>query len=372
MGKIHYARLAPMAKNHDEKKAWDFLVYLAGDNDLSEEMVWSLQEMNQAALEPVFHERIGLVALFDPAGGEPVRYDLTARRKRVKNDRGGLSSVGVVDRTLQRSEEVVQLVARFLIGAFGEPPRSTNRGVILSGHGSGALGDFLDDRNPPNGELGIPTLGRILRDIRDRSGSGIQILGLDSCQMSTIEVGYEVRDFVRYLVASEGPVANTGWPYRQVLQGVAENADAKPVVAARAVANRYLAFYRDYEIAPQSTDIAVTELSALGAVAGGVRDLAYALGEPLSRIAAHGLEELHELDGTTPAPAIADARAIRNAIVLAHWSAQSYKCDRYTDLRDFTEQLLRFLPSEGSLTEKVRHCSRRLLGTIDTAVMLSG
>src|SRR3990172_3664553 len=285
---VEFAR-APM------ERRFSFAVYLAGDNNLSEEMVWSLQEMKAASREPSVRERIDIAALFDPRGGEPRRYDFT---------------LSVEEPVRPPTEDTAELLARLLAGMA-----EGRRMLVLSGHGSGAVRDFLNDEKPAS-SLSIPRLGKILER------ASIEILGLDSCQMSTVEVGYEVRGSVSHLVASEGPVLNAGWPYRQVLASVAEHAAGSSDEIARTVADSYLHFYRDYEIAGVSTDIAVCDLSKGALVAEAVGELARAMTAPLSELAAGGLEEAIELGELKPAASKANeanqSRAVRDAIVLAH------------------------------------------------------
>ncbi len=328
------------------KGRFTFVVYLAGDNNLSEEMVWSLQEMKSASGVPSVREAIDVSALFDPRGVGAQLHDFAR------------SVVKPVRRLAETPAELLErLVARRVPG---------RRMLVLSGHGSGAAGDFLSDETPAS-SLGIPRLGRIL------AGTSIEILGLDSCQMSSVEVGYEVRSSVPYLIASEGPVLSTGWPYRQVLTSVAENRARSTEAVARAVAESYLGFYRDYEMAGLSTDIAVSDLSRIGLVAEAVGALARAMIAPLAELANDGLEEAFELGELNPPPSPSkEGRAVRDAIVLAHWSAQSYKCDRYTDLYDFAKQLLRFAKRSGPGMEKMRKASRLVLEAVDAAVVSSG
>jgi hypothetical protein len=331
------------------KARFAFAVYLAGDNNLAEEMVWSLQEMREASGDSAVRKTIDVAVLFDPPGGKPRRYDFP------------LSAADFSRPHTEDTEEPAKLLGRLV--ARMAPGR---RFLVLSGHGSGAVGDFLNDEKPA-GSLSIPRLGRILEK------AGIEILGLDSCQMSTVEVGYEVRSSVSCLVASEGPVLNTGWPYRQILASVAETRAKPPSAVARAAAESYLRFYRDYEIAGVSTDIAVCDLSKIGAVAGAVGGLARAMNPPLSEIAPDGIEEGIELGEVKSAAASNEARSIRDAIVLAHWSAQSYKCDRYSDLRDFARQLLRFSAGRsGRRFGEIRKAGSRVLDAVDAAVVSSG
>ena len=65
--------------NDEAEKSWTVMVYLAGDNNLSEEMVWALKEMKEWAQQPRAPKgcKINLVAQFDPSGmGIPTqRYD---------------------------------------------------------------------------------------------------------------------------------------------------------------------------------------------------------------------------------------------------------------------------------------------------------
>jgi hypothetical protein len=339
-----------------------FLVYLAGDNNLSEEMIWSLQEMKAAAREPSVRDRIDIEALYDPLDGAPRPYEfsLSSYAGGAFEDPSSLSDVPPLHpKTEDPAELLGRLVARL---GYGEKRRSL---LVLSGHGSGAVGDFLTDEKPVKA-LSIPRLGKILQ------GRQVEILGLDSCQMSTVEVGYEVRKSVSYLVASEGPIANTGWPYRQVLEALAERAEAPSDELARAVTGSYLRFYRDYEIAGLSTDIAVSDLSKMDRLAEAVSGLGRALAAPLSEIGADGVEEakeLSELDSGT----VSESRSARDAIVLAHWSAQSYKCDRYVDLHDFAMQLRRFAAGRnGKSLELLRSASHQVLEAIESAIVSAG
>jgi hypothetical protein len=324
------------------ERRYSFAVLLAGDNNLSEEMVWSLQEMKAAARKPAVRRTVEVSAVLDLRGQEPRRYDFARPPKRVSS-------------TLAE-EKPAALLERLLAG------RSRGaRIVVLSGHGSGAAGDFLQDE-VPKGALSIPRLGALL------DGARIDILGLDGCQMSTVEVGYEVRRSVTHLVASQGPLLVTGWPYRQILEAIAASQDRSRKKIAAAIADSHLEFYREYEIAGVSADVAVTDLAKIEAVADAVRGLARALIAPLSKLAPDGLEELRELGGDASRENA--SRSLRDAMLLAHWSAQSYQCDRYVDLHDFASQLSRFAIRAG--LNSVRDAAARVVEAVEAAVVRSG
>jgi hypothetical protein len=359
------------------EKTWAVLVYLAGDNSLSAEMVWALQEMKKASSEPRVQDALDLLVLFDARGAPPRRYAIvTPAGSPSSADDGDLEALAMDSDAYGKHETVHRLVDGFLTRGFLELSRAPHRAVVLSGHGSGAVGDFLSDEDPA-GTLSIPMLRKTLDRVGAEVKRKIDVLGMDSCQMSTVEVGFEVREAVRWLVASEGLVLNAGWPYHRVLEALAVEGAKSAESAARAIVERYLAFYRDYEIAGISTDIAATDLSRIGGLADAVRELALAMREPLARLRPDGLEEameLGELAGKAAEPGGGTARSIREAVVLAHWSAQSYRCDRYVDLGDFCGQLLRYTPSSGTdpWTEPLRASAAKVVDRVRDAVVLSG
>ena len=280
----------------DEKAAWTVLVYMAGDNNLTEEMVWGLQELKKASarlgarknLKP--KDRVNVSAHFDPRGSRSRRYDFLPSGN--VQEAGQVTKPGaesVEDGNLSTNESAIytrrpappkrevqadtpnvesshpQALTDPLVDFVKEQlhrlPPAKNYFLVLSGHGSGAVGDFLNDSDPTT-SLSIPKLALLLGEAR-RQGPRLSILGMDSCLMSNAEVCCEVSSHADYLVASEGWVANAGWPYHRVLEacvdGQGSAISSARVVAAR-VAKNYSTFYRDYEISEVSTDIAVCNL----------------------------------------------------------------------------------------------------------------
>ena len=222
-----------------KKKDWTIMVYLGGDNNLAEEMVYSLKSMFNvgstkdiaifayfdAGLDPVRfpidtrkdrRERLGQKIVEVPASDGPVTEDhslLTYREKLVKK---GPVEVKSVQSTLEE----------FLLNCICDMP-AQHYMLVLSGHGSGSVGDFLGARKRSSG-LTIPDLSETLRNVtecfKDASAARVyqrmDILGLDSCQMSTAEVAFQVRTYVSYLVGAEGFEPNTGWPYDRMLDSL--------------------------------------------------------------------------------------------------------------------------------------------------------
>jgi Clostripain family len=283
----------------NEDAAWTVLVYMAGDNNLTEDMVWGLQELKKASaaleakLDAKSKGRINVLAHFDPRGSRSRRYDFLPRGTTQETTpiKPGATSVPDGDLTTYESavytrrqpqdqdtqpkpeREALQTasasnpLASFVSKQIEHLPIAKRYFLVLSGHGSGAVGDFLNDSDPTT-SLSIPKLAAILGEARKQGGPHLSILGMDSCLMSNAEVCCEVAEYADYLVASEGWVANAGWPYHRVLEACLDDKGRillDPERVASRVSNNFAAFYRDYEISEISTDIAVCRLEAFQA-----------------------------------------------------------------------------------------------------------
>lgn len=87
-------------------------------------------------------------------------------------------------------------------------------------------------------------LGRVLELAKKEVGRKIDLMGMDACLMSTLEVAYEVRDTAGVVVGSEETEPGAGWDYAALLQDLAANPamDGKEL-AQKAVA-RYIESYK--------------------------------------------------------------------------------------------------------------------------------
>src|SRR5881628_362305 len=65
-------------KRMGSKKNWTLMVYFAGDNNLSEEMIYAIKEMYRVGVT----EDVAVIVQFDPSAiGAPVRRYLISREK---------------------------------------------------------------------------------------------------------------------------------------------------------------------------------------------------------------------------------------------------------------------------------------------------
>ena len=96
-------------------------------------------------------------------------------------------------------------------------------------------GDALDNRE--------------LKDILARActviGKKIDILGMDACLMTMVEVAWQLRDTVEILVGSEIEEPNDGWPYAEIIAFLTTKPKSKTHIVAKEVIKQYIASYRD-------------------------------------------------------------------------------------------------------------------------------
>jgi hypothetical protein len=198
--------------------------------------------------------------------------------------------------------------------------------VVLSGHGSGTERDFLLRDESPEGYLTFNELRRVFEDLKPELGPGrmIDILGLDSCLMSMAEVCYELKGLVQILIGSESFSPASGWPYREVLQrlvweieNIKQN-DEKDLQTrvAKGIVEEYVNFYADYWLGGISVDQSALDVTKVGYLKDHIDKLAKALTDEFE-----GSEEQRE--------------KFVNALVIAHWEAQSYNGEQFVDLADF-------------------------------------
>jgi hypothetical protein len=74
-------------------------------------------------------------------------------------------------------------------------------------------------------------------------GQPLDLLGMDACLMSNLEVAYQARSYVKYIVASEENEPNDGWPYDRVLRTLAEQPDTPTAELAARIVHQYVASY---------------------------------------------------------------------------------------------------------------------------------
>jgi hypothetical protein len=296
------------------------MLYMAGDNELTEEMVLALQDL---VGQPMTESKI--VAQLDPSG-----IGLETQRYVFPGPPGAKTLDDHRDTTFDPTEVdtgSVETLVSFIEWALGHGSANMNYMLVLSGHGGGTSADFLmKDQNAQNA-LSIQelrdALSRSLPSLRTRTNDQnrkFDILGFDACFMSMGEVALEVRDYATTLVGAEGMEPEFGWPYRRILaRSMNRPQHPTPDELACDIVEEYVTHFSDYDrAAGKSTDLSAIRLDNLQALVDAFTNLVVDL---------NGLsDEEHD------------------KLLLAHWYAQTYKFDQYVDLRDLCTQISEKIP----------------------------
>ncbi|MGH9765068.1 MAG: clostripain-related cysteine peptidase, partial [Blastocatellia bacterium] len=88
-------------------------------------------------------------------------------------------------------------------------------------------------------------LKRALCAIRENlGGRKIDILGMDSCMMAMVEVGYQLRDAVDYLVACEDVEPIESWPYDFIFTDLVRHPEMSPLQLGQLIVRKYIINYK--------------------------------------------------------------------------------------------------------------------------------
>jgi hypothetical protein len=156
--------------------------------------------------------------------------------------------------------------------------------------------------------------------------------------MSMAEICYELRGFADFLVGCETYSPASGWPYRQILERLkndfvdSKGAERKAVAAevAKSIVDEYTNYYAPYWMSGLSVAQSALDLSKVE----DLRSLVNKLGTILEK----ELLEEYEPD-TEKRLNEKHQHPFRDALVLAHWEAQSYNGELFVDLYDFCDCL---------------------------------
>ena len=145
--------------------------------------------------------------------------------------------------------------------------------LVLQDHGYGWRGICQDETN---GDVLMPIDGiaTALKSVKADTKKGVDLLAFDACNMMLLEVIYELKDAVPYIVGSQTMVPFDGLPYRMFISDLVKDPGLSPAELATNIVNEYVLYYSskwDYEhIMTYSQDFATasavdtSKLDALG------------------------------------------------------------------------------------------------------------
>lgn len=349
-------------------KQWTFMVYFAADNNLDRFARRNLRQLQSIGSS----NAVNLIAQLDPKGtGRSARYFLR------KSKQNGLSADRIAELPSKQDIGLPGTLSDFILWGAAEYP-AQHYLVVVWGHGKGwdddfacvtsafrsyqtaasrpgvaasspvvAARSFATPLNRPllrgigyegtaQDFLSNPEFKAELMRVSRAIGRKIDILGLDACLMNMVEVGYEIRDSVSLLVASEETIPNESWPYDRIARLLVQSPGITPGELASAAVDEYVASYKNLKQKEKIVTLSACDLGSVEKLAGSVEHLGGALSRAL------------------PDP--------RNALalVMARTAARSYFVKDYVDLYDFCERLSRLASDDG-----IQAACRGVLGFLE-------
>jgi hypothetical protein len=336
------------------------LFYFASDNPLAPLVISEIKAIKDAG----FQEDTNVLVYFDPMEkGAPTQiYDVNSERKKKKRNSIGDGKDPFVRNMCEdevRLDELSPVMQAALSGS-GTVPASESLGnfidfaitkrpaknymLFLIGHGMVVGNDaFLPDDDP----VSAITLKQLKGVCEKFTNNGaLQLLALHSCSMSSIEVAYQLKGLANYMLATQGTSFVNGWPYRQLLKKTLNRVKTvKDAARSEARANN-----QPEQQAADSASVNYPELiEKLYSLclfnftdfitAGYSCDLALCRLDPKELLSLK--QPLQDLVSTLKKGLAPRVSTIKDLVLLAHWDAQSFWSENYTDLWDFCDCLAR-------------------------------
>jgi len=220
---------------------WTVMVYIDGDNSLTDAVESDLEEMESVGTTP----NINVVVQVDTKTDTTKRYLVKqASLQLIKN-------LGEIN--MGRASNL----SAFILWAMQDYP-ADHYLVVLWDHGRGfepMTRDILIDANPPPvSEISVPQLADALDNVTVHTGKRIDIIGMDACLMGMVEVAYAIRDYADYMVASESTAHFYGYAYDKILTWLNANAyTATRVELSKVIASTYVEEYPGWNFLTMSS-----------------------------------------------------------------------------------------------------------------------
>ncbi|MDQ3823739.1 MAG: clostripain-related cysteine peptidase [Actinomycetota bacterium] len=298
---------------------WTFMVYMAGFNNLTDFATADLEEMRSVGSTDdvkiaVFIKRLGktaatrLIVGRGGAGEQPedieeadsgtpqtlldfVRWaaqtapaeryalvvwnhgsgwdvlDLDEVYAEVRS-RGGAAAEGMTSREIgmRATQRIGRALFKPTLETVFELPTQGER-AIASDDGTGHSLDTIELKN-------------VLEKAQAELGT-LELLGMDACLMSTLEVAYEAQQYTRVVVGSEELEPGDGWPYQRIVGDLVAEPDMDGKELGRRIVRHYVDSYADQQSQWPVTQCAIAA-EGIGGFAEQLDALATALQSELA------------------------------------------------------------------------------------------
>lgn len=243
-----------------KNKKWNFIVYIAGNNNLHKYIIHNLCQMTQVGS----NENISIFAQIDQVGKENIQ--------RVKVEKDQIVVLEELKKNTQTASGTKDSLYSCFEWVLKKSPAEHNA-LILWNHGSGIMDphrwgrtvSLLDETGTEITDklMGIAfndtfceyltntdlseTLDKIQKNLLH--GKKIDLIGMDACNMAMLEVASQIKTHANYMVASQEVELGPGWNYERVLEIFKRTSPQPAELASHIVSSyekEYLPYTHDY------------------------------------------------------------------------------------------------------------------------------
>ena len=213
----------------NNKKPWLFIVYFAADN--SNLLPWQLLSIDR--LEQVGSDANTDIVVFIDIGNPKQKNIRDWDKWEWKTT---IDWIGARGYYIKKDDELSKFNSQ-IIGKYGNVDSGSkeffskclkeavakypaeNICLFLNDHGGAYSGLMIDETS--NTSMSNKDVAEAIKEVEDKTGSRINVLGFDACLMANVESLYEYRDVTDYILASEEEMYSDSFMYENVLNSSA-------------------------------------------------------------------------------------------------------------------------------------------------------
>ena len=227
------------------------IVYMAADNDLSDDAFADIEEMKQGFLET----GVNLLVFVDLSDEPP---------SLLKIEKGKETLIKTYPELNSAHPETLAEITREIINLYP----AKEYGLILWSHGTSWLPAGRPLRAFGKDSSSGTTFGINLPELAEALPVTFDFILMDACLMGSVEVAYELRNKTNFIIASSTETIYKGFPYDMIIPEL-----IKPKINFKSVAQHYFDYYNNMSDSYRSASISLIDVQEMDALAVEMKNL---------------------------------------------------------------------------------------------------
>ena len=227
------------------------IVYMAADNDLSDDALNDLEEIKQSYTGSSINLNLNFVVFADLLNETPFLLKINNKSSEIIQTYPELNSADPME-------------LRNILSEIIEMYPADELGLILWSHGTSWLpaGSSLRSFGEDKGKQ------MNITDLAENLPAKFDFIIFDACLMGSVEVAYELKDKTDYIIASSTETIFEGFPYNRIIPELLQ-----PTINLQSIAQHYYNYYNAQKYAYRSATIAVIDTEQLTGLAEAMKQI---------------------------------------------------------------------------------------------------